>query len=318
MTGATVPAVGTNGAGVTVEGVAAIDVLRTLAEQRHGTGDPSTVVRGTAASGEFARATWTPDGAGTIHLTWAAGRVTAHTWGPGGTWLAARVRHLVGLEDRPLPLQGPHQAVTEAQRRQPGHRIGSGGGLYHTLLPVVLGQRVTSAEARRSWRMLVLRYGEPAPGPGPSGVRLPPGPERLARLPYWALHELGVERSRAAILIGLARRADALFSLEALAPDLGAARRLLAALPGIGAWTIGCTLGPAFGDPDAVAVGDYWLKHIVCRALAGEARGTDERMLELLAPYAGQRGRAVALVRASGWRAPRRAPGQRVLPISRW
>jgi 3-methyladenine DNA glycosylase/8-oxoguanine DNA glycosylase len=222
----------------------------------------------------------------------------------------------VGLEDQPLPLRGPHRAVTEAQRRQPGHRIGSGGGLYHTLLPVVLGQRVTSAEARRSWRLLVLRFGEPAPGP--LAVHLPPSPERLARLPYWALHELGVERGRAEILVGVARRADALFALESLTPDLAAARRVLAALPGIGAWTSGCTLGPALGDPDAVAVGDYWLKHIVCRALAGEARGTDEHMLELLAPYAGQRGRAVALVRASGWRAPRRAPGQRVLPISRW
>ena len=47
----------------------------------------------------------------------------------------------------------------------------------------------------------------------------------------------------------------------------------------------------AFGDPDAVSVGDYHLPHIVSWALAGEARGSDARMLELLEPYRGQRGR---------------------------
>jgi 3-methyladenine DNA glycosylase/8-oxoguanine DNA glycosylase len=92
----------------------------------------------------------------------------------------------------------------------------------------------------------------------------------------------------------------------------------LADIPGVGPWTIGSVLGPTMGDPDAFAVGDFWLKHIVCRALAGEARGTDERMVELLAPYDGQRGRVVALLRADGWRAERRGSGHRVLPMADW
>ena len=42
-----------------------------------------------------------------------------------------------------------------------------------------------------------------------------------------------------------------------------------------------------FGDPDAVSVGDYHIPNMVAWALAGDARGTDEHMLELLAPFAG-------------------------------
>src|SRR4029453_406544 len=45
------------------------------------------------------------------------------------------------------------------------------------------------------------------------------------------------------------------------------------------------------GDPDAVPVGDFHLPHLVAGALAGEPRGTDERMLEPLAPFAGHRRR---------------------------
>ena len=49
-------------------------------------------------------------------------------------------------------------------------------------------------------------------------------------------------------------------------------------------------------------------RNIVAWTLAGEARGTDERMLELLAPYAGQRGRVQVLLEASGARAPKFGP----------
>ena len=73
----------------------------------------------------------------------------------------------------------------------------------------------------------------------------------------------------------------------------------LAALPGVGAWTVGTVAGSALGDPDAVVLGDYNLPHLVSYALAGERRGTDERMLELLECYPGQRGRVVRLLVAS-------------------
>jgi 3-methyladenine DNA glycosylase/8-oxoguanine DNA glycosylase len=55
----------------------------------------------------------------------------------------------------------------------------------------------------------------------------------------------------------------------------------------------------SLGDPDAVSVGDYHLPNVVAWALAREPRGTDERMLELLEPYRGQRGRVQRLLEAS-------------------
>ena len=69
---------------------------------------------------------------------------------------------------------------------------------------------------------------------------------------------------------------------------------------------------------DALAVGDFHLKNVVTHALTGRARGTDDEMLELLAPYAGQRGRAVRLLLLAGHSAPKFGPRQRVLPMSRY
>jgi 3-methyladenine DNA glycosylase/8-oxoguanine DNA glycosylase len=82
----------------------------------------------------------------------------------------------------------------------------------------------------------------------------------------------------------------------------------LRALPLVGPWTAAEVGLRALGDPDAVSVDDFHLAHAVCWALAREPRGTDERMLELLAPYAGHRARAIRLVEAARIHAPRRGP----------
>jgi 3-methyladenine DNA glycosylase/8-oxoguanine DNA glycosylase len=79
-------------------------------------------------------------------------------------------------------------------------------------------------------------------------------------------------------------------------------------MPGIGPWTAAEVVRLALGDPDAVSVGDFHLPNLVSWLLAGEPRGTDERMLELLAPYAGHRGRVQLLLEASGAHAPRYGP----------
>ena len=79
-------------------------------------------------------------------------------------------------------------------------------------------------------------------------------------------------------------------------------------MPGIGPWTTAEVARLALGDPDAVSVGDFHLPNLVARLLAGEPRGTDERMLELLAPYAGHRARVQRLLEASGAHAPRYGP----------
>ena len=74
----------------------------------------------------------------------------------------------------------------------------------------------------------------------------------------------------------------------------------------------------AFGDPDVVSVGDVHLPSTVSWALAGEPRATDERMLELLEPFRGQRGRVVRWIESAGIQAPRfgpRMPPRRIAGI---
>ena len=57
----------------------------TLAPLRNGRHDPTTQL----SDGEFWRATFTPDGAGTLHLDWRDGTLRVQSWGPGADWLVA-------------------------------------------------------------------------------------------------------------------------------------------------------------------------------------------------------------------------------------
>jgi 3-methyladenine DNA glycosylase/8-oxoguanine DNA glycosylase len=82
----------------------------------------------------------------------------------------------------------------------------------------------------------------------------------------------------------------------------------LRAVPGIGPWTVAEVAVRAWGDVDAVSVGDVHLPNLVAFALAGEPRGDDARMLELLAPYAGRRALVVRVLELSGVRPPRYGP----------
>ena len=86
------------------------------------------------------------------------------------------------------------------------------------------------------------------------------------------------------------------------------AYRRLRAFPGIGVWSAAEVASVALGDPDAVSVGDHHLPAQVAWALAGEHRGTDERMLELLEPYRGHRGRVLRVLTIAAVGPPRRAP----------
>ncbi len=90
--------------------------------------------------------------------------------------------------------------------------------------------------------------------------------------------------------------------------DSNAASKRLRALPGIGPWSSALVVGEALGDPDAIPVGDYHLPNTVAWALAGEARASDRRMLELLEPYRPHRYRAALMLKLSGIGAPRYGP----------
>ncbi len=193
----------------------------------------------------------------------------------------------------------------------PGLRIGRSGAVLEALIPAILEQKVTGTEARRAYRGIIARWGEAAPGP--FGLRLMPAPEVLARLPYEAFHPIGLERRRADLVRAVALRATRFEEIVDLPlPD---AYRRLTALPGLGPWTAAEVAFRALGDPDAVSIGDFHLPNLVAYALAGEQRATDARMLELLAPYRGQRGRVIRLLEASGIRPPARGPRMAIRSI---
>jgi endonuclease III len=263
--------------------------------------------------GEAWRATNTPDGPATLHLTHADGTVDVAAWGPGAAWASAHAPALCGEEDDDSGFRPVHPLLARVRKLSPGLRLPKTLAVFEALVPAVLGQKVTSIEAHRSYRTLVEVLGVPAPGP--FGLMVPPPASTLMRTPYWTFHRFGVERRRAEVIIRAARSVKRLE--EAATMDLPDARRRIQAFPGVGPWTAAKVAGVALGDPDAVPVGDYHLPHAVGYALEGTVRSTDERMLELLEPYRGHRGRVVRLIGVAGVAAPRFGPKMPLRDIRR-
>ena len=209
--------------------------------------------------------------------------------------------------------------IASSPRRRtsaPAFAAGASGDLYHLLLPTVIAQRITSGEAVRQWAWLVRRLGEPAPGPFP-GLLLPPSPERLAAMPTWWFHPLGIEVKRARALVAVARVAHRALGVGDAAAPTGR-RRSSASFPasvrGRSAWCADRSSATTTPCP----IGDYHFPHTVSWNLAGEPRGDDARMLELLEPYRPQRGRVLRLLGLAGRRAPAFGPQRRILPMYRW
>lgn len=277
-----------------------IDLQATLGPLRRGGADPTIRCE---PDGVW-RATRTPDGPAAEHLMTEPSAVRAEAWGPGAAWALERAPALIGCLDDPDAFEAHHPLLRELHRRFPGLRLGRSNAVVEALVPSILGQKVPDAEAHRSYTRLVCALGEPAPGP--AGLLLPPAPEALAALPYHAYHPLDVERRRAETIRAACSRANRMEEAASMPP--ADAERRLRSIPGIGVWTAAEVRRIALGDPDAVSVGDYHLPNLVSWALAGEPRGDDERMLELLEPYLGQRGRVQRLLEVSGLRPPRYGP----------
>lgn len=264
---------------------------------------------------EVLRATRTPLGPGTQLLRLIGGRIEVQAWGPGAEWLCDRAPILVGGGDDhgTFPLVNPQ--VNEWHRRFPGLRVPCTQAVFEMVLPIVLEQKVTGIEARDAFGSLQLRLGEPAPGPfAHHRLVLPLDPTVVAGTPSHVFHACGVERKRSDTIRRAAAYAHRLEEAAELPMAEGHAR--LRALPGVGEWTVSEVAQTALGDADAVSVGDYHLKNVASWALAGEPRGTDERMLELLEPFRPHRGRVLRLIAAMGISPPAYGPRLKFQP--RW
>lgn len=273
----------------------AVSFGHTLAPLRRGFGDPCFQASG---DGVIWRTSLLPTGPVTARIS----RVTANAarcaaWGSGAPEFIERFPALLGSEDDASDFVPKDPIVADAHRRVPHLRLGRTGLVLEALIPAIIEQRVPGADAFRSWRLLVSKYGSPAPGPAPARMRVPPPAEVWRYIPSWEFHRANVDPRRAQTLVACARRAA---SLERLAARPAAqARVALTSLPGVGEWTAAETAQRAFGDADALSVGDYHVPKMIGWTLVGRPVD-DAGMLELLEPMRPHRHRVVRLLEASG------------------
>jgi 3-methyladenine DNA glycosylase/8-oxoguanine DNA glycosylase len=237
--------------------------------------------------------------------------VEAEAWGAGAAWVMGMMSDLIGADDHPEFFHPHHPVLFHTHRAARGMRLCRCPTVCEILVPTILEQKVTTLEACRAYRALVMTFGDPAPGP--AGLRLPPAARTLASIPYYEWHRLGVERRRAETIRSACSRAAALERLAEL--PASEVHGKLISLPGVGPWTAAEVRRVALGDRDAVRVGDFHLPHLVSWVLAGEPHSDDTRMMELLEPYGGDRARAVRLIELAGRRPPRRVPRRRLRSI---
>jgi 3-methyladenine DNA glycosylase/8-oxoguanine DNA glycosylase len=236
--------------------------------------------------------------------------VEATAWGAGAGWVLESVPSMLGASDDDTGFVAHHRQVALAARRFPGWRVPRTGLVLEALVPAILEQKVTGKEAFGSYRTLVRRYGEPAPGEGAArGLWVPPGAATWARIPSWEWLTASVDGARSAAAVRSATAAGRLEAVTALS-HADAARRLRA-VPGVGVWTAAEVHQRALGDPDAVSFGDYHVAKDIGWALTG-SEVDDDGLAELLEPYAGHRYRVQRLLDLAGAHRPRH--GARMAP----
>jgi 3-methyladenine DNA glycosylase/8-oxoguanine DNA glycosylase len=283
----------------------AVNPQRTLSPLRRGGQDPTLRIDGTG----IWRTSLTPAGPASLHLTVLSGGAIGSTaWGPGADWAIAQVPELLGADDDWSEVNSSLHPLLERTRRSvPGLRIPRTTLVFESLVPAVLEQRVVGLDAWRSWRELLTRFGAPAPGPTPPGMRVCPPARDWGRIPSWDWHRCGVDPGRAATVAAAARVAAGLQRTVDRGRGGPAVTSALRTVRGIGVWTAAEIVQRAHGDPDTVSVGDFHLAAVVGWALIGKPVD-DDGMLELLEPWRGHRHRVVRLIESSGFRKPRFGP----------
>lgn len=232
--------------------------------------------------------------------------VRGQAWGAGAAEFAEALPALLGVDDDWSDFHTDEPTVAAAARKAAHLRLGRTARVLEALIPAVIEQRVPGADAFRAWRLLVTRFGTPAPGPAPAGMWVFPPADVWRRIPSWEFHRANVDPGRARTIVGAARRADSLERLNSRSPT--AAREALMTLPGVGMWTAAEVAQRAFGDADALSVGDYHISKMVGWTLLGHPID-DAAMVEILEPMRPHRHRVVRLLEVSGLAyEPRRGP----------
>ena len=281
-----------------------LNLRQTFAPLMRGAMDPTHRWVGAA----LWRTTNTAAGPATLHLEQHHEEIHATAWGAGAEVAIAGVPELCGAGDDWSALDlSPHPFLREIWRGMPGLRLTRTNAVFEALLAAIIEQKVTSIEARHSWRWLLTKHGAEAPGPAPQGMRVFPTAAVWRRVPSWDWHKAGVTPQRSDTAMRASAVADSLERTLALGRGGSEVARKLRTVLGVGVWTAAETTQRSHGDPDSPSVGDYHLPSTVGLALIGMPVD-DDGMLELLEPYAGHRQRVMRLIEGSGIHAPLRGP----------
>ncbi|WP_072807118.1 DNA-3-methyladenine glycosylase family protein [Rhodococcoides yunnanense] len=272
-----------------------VDLNMSLSPLRRGRGDPTYAVD---SAGSVWRTSRLESGPVTYRLTQTS-RTTVQcaAWGRGAPEFLTTLPALLGTDDDASGFAPEHPTLREAHRQFPHLRLGRTGRVMEALVPAILEQRVHGLSAFGSWRTLVTKFGDRAPGPTPKPMFVSPPADVWRRIPSWEYHLAGVDPARSKTIVRSAQVAGRLEETSSMTAETATKR--LRAVPGIGVWTAAEVAQRAFGDPDALSVGDYHLAAVVGWSLLGRPID-DAEMIEYMKPLAPHRYRAVRLLAVSG------------------
>jgi AraC family transcriptional regulator of adaptative response / DNA-3-methyladenine glycosylase II len=214
-----------------------------------------------------------------------------------------RCRWLLDLDADPVAIDdqlSTDPALAPLVAKNPGRRVPRTTDPEEFAIRAVIGQQVSTAAARTHAGRLVKAHGEPIEDRDGGLTHLFPTTAQLAELDP---ESLAMPRSRR----------DTLTTLVEALPDIGLsiggdwqrARVELAALPGIGPWTVESVAMRALGDPDAFVATDLGVR-AAAAALGLPAKPAD--LIRRSAQWSPWRAYAVQHLWATGDHAVNRMP----------
>jgi AraC family transcriptional regulator of adaptative response / DNA-3-methyladenine glycosylase II len=171
---------------------------------------------------------------------------------PASARIVAAVRRWLDLDASPQTID----AALVDLPGEPGLRLPGSVDDFELAVRAVLGQQVTVAAARTLGHRLVTRFGAPLATPWPAVDCTFPEPATIAAAPIENIAELGIIRTRAAAIIGIAQAWPDIEALLAARPRPEALIERMCQVAGIGAWTAHYIAMRVLGWPDAFPPGD--------------------------------------------------------------
>jgi len=226
----------------------------------------------------------------------------------------SRCRRLLDLDADPVAvgdLLSAEAVLAPLVAKAPGRRVPRTVDAAEFAVRVVLGQQVSTAAARTHAARLVTAHGERIEDPAGGLTHLFPAMPALAGLDPATL---ALPQARRATFCGLTRAlADGGIDLG-VGSDWPQARAQLAALPGLGPWSVETIAMRGLGDPDAFTAGDLGVR-LAARQLGLPA--TPAALTSRAAAWRPWRAYAVQYLWATGDHAINRLPAGGAAPKTR-